>query len=169
LNWNNNVTSTQYVEYRNQGFWAYDAALGILLKHVIDVAAPFTMAPDNDWLASAVSEWRVPAAISDFGFTVDKGWSASQLSVFIALFDRACSALSEREAIDSDEIESWTVLDDLRLSSRGASRVSTGPVIELGRAIIALVEGSLPAAPPGTAWFYGVPQGRTTIGMRSDF
>lgn len=162
------MTSTQYVEYRDQGFWAYDVALGILLKHVIDVATPLMAAPDNDWLASAVSDWRVPAAISDFGFTIDKDWSASQLSVFIALFDRACRSLSEREAIDADEIESWTILDDLRLSSRGAPKVFTGPIVQLGRAIIALVDGSLPTPPSGTAWFYGVPQGRTTIGMRGD-
>ena len=163
------VTSKQYVEYRDRGFWAYDVALGILLKHVIDIAAPLTAAPDSEWLASAVSNWRVPAAISDYGFEIDKDWSATQLDVFVNLFDRACRSLNEREAIAAEEIESWKILDDLRLSSRGAPKVFTAPVVELGRAIIALVDGSLPAAPSGTAWFYGVPQGRITIGMRSDF
>lgn len=60
-------------------------------------------------------------------------------------------------------------LDDLHLSSRGVPKVFTAPVVELGRAILALVEGTLAAPPSGTAWFYGVPQGRTTIGMISDY
>ena len=158
------MTSKQYVEYRDRGFWAYDIALGILLKHVIDIAEPLAATPDSEWLASAVSDWRVPAAISDYGLEIDKNWSATQLDVFVNLFHRACRSVDEREAIEAEEIESWTMLDGLHLSSRGAPKVFTAPVVELGRAIIALVEGTLPVAPSGTAWFYGVPQGRTTIG-----
>ena len=89
--------------------------------------------------------------------------------MFVKLLDQACRSLTERESINADEVESWTILDDLHLSSRGAPKVFTAPVVELGRAIIALVEGTLPAPPSGTAWFYGVPQGRTTIGMIGDY
>jgi len=163
------MTSKQYVEYRDRGFWAYDVALGILLKHVIDIAEPLAANPNTEWLASAVSDWRVPAAISDYGLEINKNWSATQLDVFVNLFDRACRSLNQRDAIDAEEIESWMILEDLYLSSRGAPKIFTAPVVELGRAIIALVEGTLPAAPSGTAWFYGVPQGRTTIGMIGDF
>lgn len=71
---------TQYVEYRGRGFWAYDVALGILLKHVIDIAEPLAATPDSEWLVSALSDWRVPAAISDYGLEIDKNWSPAQLS-----------------------------------------------------------------------------------------
>jgi len=50
----------------------------------------------------------------------------------------------------------------MRIHPRGASEVATGPVVELGRAIIALVRGDLPEAPKGEAWFFGVPPGSST-------
>ena len=46
------------------------------------------------------------------------------------------------------------------------TEVLTAPIIELGRAIIALMSGNLPRPPKGETWFYGTPTGRSTIGMR---
>jgi hypothetical protein len=51
------------------------------------------------------------------------------------------------------------------MGTRGAYEVGIGPVVELGCAMIALVRGNLPQAPKGTAWLFGTPAGRTTIGM----
>jgi hypothetical protein len=51
--------------------------------------------------------------------------------------------------------------------SRGESQVLSGPIVELGEAIVALLEGNLPAAPAGSVWFLGTPSGRSTIAMRS--
>ena len=45
----------------------------------------------------------------------------------------------------------------------------TKPVIELGRAIISLLEGTLPRAPVGHWWFYEIEDMSTTMRMRSDF
>jgi hypothetical protein len=38
-----------------------------------------------------------------------------------------------------------------------------GPVAELGHALAELIRGTLPEPPPGTLWFYGGPDGRSTI------
>jgi hypothetical protein len=46
--------------------------------------------------------------------------------------------------------------------------VLTGPIVELGQAIIALVAGELPEAPDGKIWFYGTPTGRETLDVRKD-
>ena len=159
------MSKTQYVEYRDRGFWAYDVALAVFLKHVIDIAELRAAAPGTEWLAKSISWWRVVAVVSDYGLEIDQNWSAAELDVFVNLADRACSSLAERDAIGAEEIVSWPILDDLRIFPRGAPEVFTAPVVELGRAIIALIDGSLPAAPSGTAWLYGAPAGRTTIGM----
>ena len=157
------MSKTQFVEYANQGFWAYNVALGIFLKHLIDAAEASEQA-DTPWLSSAISSWRVVACISDYGLKLDADWSAAQQQTFIALAEDACLRLAKRASIPAEEIVAWPVLDDLRIFPRGATEVLTAPVVELGRAIIALVCGGLPEAPHGTAWCYGTPSGRLTIG-----
>jgi hypothetical protein len=157
------VSKTQFVEYATQGFWAYDVALGIFLKHLID-AAEATDQADTPWLSSAISSWRVVACISDYGLTLDADWSAAQRQTFITLAEDACSSLAKRVSIPAEEIVAWPILDDLRIFPRGATEVLTAQVVELGRAIIALVSGDLPEAPHGKTWFYGTTTGRVTIG-----
>src|SRR5205823_4830666 len=96
--------------------------------------------------------------------TLDADWSVERREAFISLAEDACSRLGSRESIPAAEIVEWPLLEGLRIFPRGATEVFTAPVIELGRAIIALVSGDLPEAPPGMNWFYGTPVGRQTIG-----
>jgi len=160
------MTATQYVEYENRGFWAYDVALGVFLKHLIDAAETSGQA-ETAWLATAISSWREVACISDYGLTLGTGWSTAQKRDFIALAEDASARLAKRASIPAEEINGWRLLDDLRIFPRGATEVLTAPVVELGRAIIELVSGELPEAPDGKFWFYGTPTGRQTLGRRS--
>jgi len=158
------VSKTQFVKYANRGFWAYDVALGVFLKHLIDEAEVSGQA-NTPWLSSAVSSWR-EAFISGYGLTLDVNWSATQRDTLVTLAEEACARLATRESIPAEEIDSWHILDDERFFSRGAAEVFTAPVIELGRAIIALLSGQLPNAPKGEIWFYGTPNGRCTLRVR---
>jgi hypothetical protein len=158
------VSQTQSVTYVDRGFWAYDVALGIFLKHLIDAALSSGEA-STLWLSEGVASWRVWAVVSDFRLTLDGRWSAEQRKTFIALAEEACAVLATRDSIPAEEITSWPFVDDLRIHPRGANEVFTAPVIELGRAIIALLCGELPEAPQGEAWFFGTSTGRSTIRM----
>ena len=158
------MSKTQFVEYATHGFWAYDVALGIFLKHLVDAAEASDQA-DVPWLSNATSWWRTVACISDYGLTLDEGWSAAQQRTFIALAEEACERLASRESIPEKEIVAWPLLDDLHIFTRGATEVSTGPIVELGRAVIALISGTLPEPPPGTNWLYGTDEGRRTLGV----
>jgi hypothetical protein len=111
----------------------------------------------------AISDWRRIAVIQDIGLEVDASWSASQLATFVELADQACVALSRSEIYSADEIASWEFFEERRICLRGATHVQTGPVAELGRALITLIHGSLPAPPTGKQWLYGAPEGRMTI------
>ncbi len=155
------MSKTKYVEYANRGFWAYDVALDIFLKHLIDAAEASDQA-ETEWLSSAIESWRV-ACIPDYGLTLDSGWSAAQQLAFIALAEQASTRLANRTSLPAEEIVSWRVLDDMRFFPRGEKEVLTGPVVELGRAIIALVCGELPEAPNGKTWLYGTPPGRQML------
>jgi len=158
------VSQKQPVTYTDRGFWAYDVAVGVFLKYLIDAAQASEQAK-TPWLSDAVSSRRVWAVILDFGLTLDANWSAEQQKKFIALAEEACAALATRDSIPAEEIVSWPFVDDLRIYPRGAKEVLTAPVVELGRAIIGLVCDELPEAPEGEAWIFGSPTGRSTIRM----
>jgi hypothetical protein len=157
------VSRTQYVEHANGGFWAYDVTLGVFLKHLIDAAEASDQAT-KEWLSSAISSWREVACISDYGLSLDARWSEAQWQSFVALAEVACVRLAGRTSIPAAEIVAWPLLNDLHIFPRGAKEVFTAPVVELGRAIIALVSGTLPDAPKGMAWFY-TDTGRQTLQM----
>jgi hypothetical protein len=88
-----------------------------------------------------------------------------QRQCFVALAELACSLLEERMSIPATEILAWRLLDDEQIFPRGAKEVLTAPVVELGRAFIALVSGTLPQPPNFTAWVHA-DTGRGTIPMR---
>jgi len=162
------MSKSKFVRYGDRGFWAYDVALGVFLKHLIDVAEPLIGSQDNDWLKEAISEWRIAAVIDPCGLKINQSWSSAQLDVFVNLVGQACNSLAERKVIGFVEIHRWPILDNYSLDTRGASEVETGPVVELGQAIIGLIDGSLSDPPTGSMWFFGWPEGRTTIEMRKE-
>lgn len=157
------MSSTLFVEYRSNGFWAYDVAVGILLKHVIDHAEKLAAQENDAWLHDCVEHWRVNAVISDFGLHLDEDWSGSQIQIVWQLFDDACNDLLKRGSIPAEEMLAWKVLDGDGVFPRGASQFPTAPVVELGRSIQSLLEGTLPEAPDGRHWFFGIEAGRDVI------
>jgi hypothetical protein len=158
------MTATKGIKFEGRFFWAYDVAAGVFLKHLIDEAEASDHA-NEPWLLEAVSEWRVQAAITEFGLTLREQWSSPQRQTFITLAERACKKLATRQSIPANEIASWPLVNELRIFPRSATEVLTAPIIELGHAIVELVSGKLPRPPKGEAWFYGTPTGRSTIRM----
>jgi hypothetical protein len=162
------VSRTQSVTYAEQGFWAYDVAVGVFLKYLIDAAQASGNA-NSQWLSEAISFWRVCAVVSDYGLKLDPQWSEEQRKTFIALAEEACATLAIRDSIPAGEIVSWPFVDDLRIHPRGERTVLTRPIVELGRAIIALLNDELPEPPKGEAWIFGTPDGRSTIRMNASW
>lgn len=159
------VTATKVVDYARRGFWAYDVAAGVFIKYLLDAAEKSGEA-HNPWLSEAISHWRVQAVVTECGFTLEESWSAEEREAFIALAEQACAEIATRDSIPVEEIVSWPFVDDLRIFPRTAAKeVRTAPIVELGQAIVGLVLGQLPEAPKGEAWFFGTPDGRSTIRM----
>jgi hypothetical protein len=158
------MTATKGIAFEGRFFWAYDVAAGVFLKYLID-AVEASAAANEPWLADAVSHWRVQAAVTEFGLTLEEQWSSEQRKVFIKLAEGACKRIATRESIPAEEIASWPLVDDLRIFPRSKTQILTAPIVELGHAIIALVSGKLPRPSKGEAWFYGTSQGRSTIKM----
>jgi hypothetical protein len=161
------MSKTVYVQFRGHDFWAFDVVSGIFLKHLIDVAAPRLAVQPEPWLAEAVERWRFIAVIGDYKVVLDDNWSAEQIRTVRELATAACDVLSNRSEISAEEMSSWPLLDGEGVFPRGLASVTTASVIRLGRAIIQLLDGTLPEAPRGTAWWlFGTEDHPTTLGTR---
>jgi hypothetical protein len=120
------VSMTKFVKSAKQGFWAYDVALGVFLRHLIEVAEASPRATTS-WLSNAVSSWRVVACIPDLGLDLDAGWSAEQrqaLVAFAAFADEAWARLATRDSIPAEEIVRWRLLEDERIFTVARRRCS---------------------------------------------
>ena len=158
------MSRTSFIRYGEDGFWAYDVALGILLKHLIDVAEP--LCAEDIWLRGRVDFWRV-VAIPETDYRLDlSGWSDRDPGILRRLLEVSIVALEEKGSISSDEASAWDILDGEGVFLRGASEFPVKPVIELARAMIALLDGALDPSPMGMWWFYGLERGRDTIRRR---
>lgn len=56
------MSQTQSVTYKRRGFWAYDVAVGVFLKYLIDAAEARGEA-NASWLSETTSQWRVWAVV----------------------------------------------------------------------------------------------------------
>ena len=104
--------------------------------------------------------------IYDFGFHLEESWTSLQRRNVVAFAEEACQKLATRESIPAEELANWPSFGEEHLFPRGAKEVATAPVIELVRAIIALLREELPEPPEGEVWFYGTPEGSPTIKMK---
>lgn len=152
-----------FVSFRNDGFWAYDVAVGILIKHVIDRAEERCRLEDIVWLRECIEHWRVNAVISDFGLHLEDDWDDEHVQLVRQLIDDACRDLSRREFIPAEEMLAWDILEGEGVFPRGALQFPTAPVIELGCAIQSLFDRTLPKASDGRRWLFGTDTGRQTI------
>ena len=160
------MSKSLFVEYRGQGFWAFDVITSVLLKHLVDVAE--TRVIVHPWLGEIVQRWRVNTSLcGHFGVEFSDNWSDAQIDVVAGLFEEVCEALAARVEIPAEEIEAYQLLDGERGFTRGMAVVGTKAVTNLGRAIISLLKGSLPPPPPGTWWWYGEEGQPGTIERRS--
>jgi hypothetical protein len=161
------MSKTGFVEYRGQNFWIYDVAKGVFLKHLIDAATEYTKKHDASWLDEVIKSWRVSAIVGELGISLGNDASDEQRSVLKDLIHQTCFRLSSIDGFSAEELHSWKILNGEGVHSRGAPFVATQPVIELGQAILMLLDEKLPKAPDGYWWFYGLPSGRSTIKMRN--
>lgn len=161
------MSQNQFIEYRKRGFWAYDVALGVFLKHLIDITEEQSREPEERWLVEAVHWWRIVCCVNSYGLTLGADWSAPQIATFTRLAREACVRIRLRESFLATEMKAWSILEGEGVFARGASEGLAGPIVELGEAIVALIEGKLPAAPAGRIWLYGTPSGRCPIATRS--
>ena len=133
------MSKTLYVRYRGDGFWAYDVAVGVFLKHLIDSAMAHANKEDALWLMPCVEQWRVNAIVSDLGLHLDEEWSDAQRQTVYGLIEEACNQLEARHSIPWDAMKDWDILDGQGVRSRGSTQFPTAPVVELAHAVKALL------------------------------
>ena len=159
------MSKTHYVEFRGNGFWVFDVASSVFLKFLIDAATETsgTVAP---WLVGVVQEWRINAVVSDVGFYLDSTWSQSQLNTVVTLCRLSAERIRARGDISAKEVESWPILEDGHICTRGIDPIPCEPVARIGDAIVSLIENTLPQPPAHHEWCYTLDEDLRTIPVK---
>jgi hypothetical protein len=160
------VSGTTTVRFGDQYFWARDVGLSILVAETIGVIEGLSASERPWWLNAMLRDLRTVAVVPDFGLDVGAEWQGEQVDRLAGWIAEASRRLAARGAVTAAEAAAWQVDGDATVVWRGAAAVDTGPIVQLGRATVALVRGTLPPPPPGHRWFYGDPGGPHTIRRR---
>ena len=161
------MTRTAHVNFRDDGFWAYDVAGSVFLWFLIDAANKRLSSHDEPWLREMVQHWRVAAFITEMAHYTDDNWTTSQVDLVIQLSRHAIDAIRSHGDFAASDVQSWPVLDENRIFARGHDPIPAEPVARLGDAFIQLLQGQLPAPPDQHWWFYTLELETDTIKMRS--
>lgn len=160
------MSKSAYVEFADQGFWAFDVSLSIMLAETVWVGEGLPRDQRPEWLPGSLDKLRVLAVVSDLGFLVELSWPVDGVDLLRSLLMEVSRRLTARGTLSADEVATWDVLDGDTIGLRNAAIVDLAPVVELTQATIQLLEGTLPQAPPGTCWMYGLEGGRLTVPIR---
>ncbi|SIM88002.1 hypothetical protein [Micromonospora cremea] len=160
------MSKTCFVEFNGSGFWAFSDSLAVLLGQTVVVAKEMAADRRSAAFEDVVDQLRASAVVTDLGLLVDEDWRGDRLDLLMQLIEEANRRLGERGRVTASEVRGWTVLGEDVIELR-RDTVDTAPVVELGQGVLQLLRESLPPAPEGTWWFYGVEGGRQTIVMRN--
>jgi hypothetical protein len=123
----------------------------------------------GDWLGPVLAELRHAAIRGSTGMLdLDLGLTDEQRQVIVRLIEQAGERLSQRELITASEAAQLEIEPGVTVRWRPADAIPTEPILDLSRALAALVQGTLPHAPPGHWWCIGQGSDWQIIGMRDD-
>ena len=157
------MSKTVFVEFRADGFWAYDVVSSIFANFI--AAAANELDDRDEWIAESIQKWRVNAIVSDYGFHLDGKWSPDQIHVVRILCHQASESIRKFGGFDAETVQSWKQINGGAICTRGHDAIPSEPIARLGDAIAALLDQTLPAAPKHHWWFYGLDNETGTLKM----
>jgi hypothetical protein len=161
------MSQTTYINFRGNGFWAYDVVSSVFLRFMINAAIERTAANTDEWLNDTLENWRVNAVTPDLGFYLDDDWPHTKIATVVELCQRAAETIRIGGDISASDVESWPILDELRIFPRGYDPVPAEPVARFGDAVVALLENTLPKPPGRHAWFFTLGENVGTIALHA--
>ena len=143
-------------------FWAFDLALGIWLKKGLDIVAMWRPGGEPNPDEHELRDWECTAVLGGES-TLDltpRAATQARRTRFAEIAAGVAEWLRKRPRVPGPELASWRLLDNSPISRADvvdfATRgFATAPVLELGEAIVAAVEGRLPHAPEGARLRFG--------------
>jgi hypothetical protein len=159
------VSRTTTVRYGERLFWALDDAFGAWFAYLVE---EIDRRPDDPWLAELARDWRVAAAVTDFGATVPE-CTTDQLGELLDIAAAARRRATAAGDITAEELGAWLIVDDLPVSDgfpRTEGGVLLDRILEVADGFVALLGGTLPPDPPEGAWFFGTGNGDAVIRYR---
>lgn len=148
------MTKTLYVEFRGNGFWAFDVSAAVFLKHLIDVANEHLCSNDDQWLCDAIRHWQITVAAAELAWFADNTWTPEQVATVIQLSKLAIRTILEKGDIPAATVTAWRILESHSIFCRGFDPIPALAVVGLGDAFVDLLQGSLATPPTGHQWFF---------------
>ncbi|HEX7302278.1 hypothetical protein [Lentzea sp.] len=146
------MSRTTTVSVGDRGFWVLDDAFAVWLTYLVDETG--RVAPDP-WLTGLAEDWRGVLECPDLGEVLP------ELPV-----DRARLLLEVATGARLRAAEAGDVPWDF--TRTGKDHVEVGRVLEVADGFVALLDGTMPADPPGGAWFLGTGEGWAVMPYRQD-
>lgn len=160
------MSKTLYVDFRDVGFWAFDVVAATYIKFLVDAAETRMTSDADSWLADVIQQWRVNAAISDFGFHLNDEWTDSQITTIVEIFNKTNDTIAAIGDIPARTVDAEPIVDDLHIFLRNIDPIAHKPVVRFGKGLIDLLSDSLPEPPKGHWWYYNLADELGTIEMR---
>jgi hypothetical protein len=161
------MTSTAFVQYRENGFWAYDVAGSVFLWFLIQSAEEHLATTTSPWLQEMIQNWRVAAVVTEMAHYADDEWTPAQVELIVQLCRTTTGAIRQHVEFSGDDVQAWPVLDDQRIFVRGHDPIPAEPVARLGDAFASLLQGQLDDPPEQHLWFYTLDMDASTIKMNA--
>jgi len=159
------VSKTVAGGFRGFEFWVHDVCQALLWAEMIGVVEDLPPKERPDWTTELLPRLREHAALGDLYVPLEE-WAGGHEEEFVELVARARRRLAERGTVTPQEAARWIVLDDLPVIWRGDEPIETAPVVEFADAVVEIVRGVHPPAPPGRQWYFDIrrtPDGPATV------
>jgi len=157
------MSKTVFVEFRDDGVWAYDVVSSIFANFI--AAAAKELDDRDEWIAESIHNWRVNAIVSDYGFHLDGNWSPDQIHLVRNLCNQASESIRKSGEFDAETVQSWKQINGGAICTRDHHVIPSEPIARFGDAIAALLVQTLPTAPKNHWWFYGLDNETGTLKM----
>ena len=157
------MTQTQSVSFDGRRFWAWDAALAVWLIAMMDEARRRGLDARPSWKAY-IDWWEIVAIVSDYGLRLDE-IQEGDLADFRCLAVTVNSTLAARATLPAEEIIQRLIKGKSTNADRygEVDEIDAAPIARLGRAIVDLIDGSLPQPPPNDQWLFGTANSWATV------
>jgi hypothetical protein len=163
------VSMTTTIVVGERGFWATADAFGAWMGYLVEEIADRAPALLDPALSALAEQWRVAAAVTDFG--ADAGELSGEQRLALRAIAVAARARAETVGdLSTEQMRQWIILDDDPVAGGWAAygTLELARILEVADGFIALLDNRFPPDPSTGAWLLGTGDGYRVVRYRPE-